>query len=392
VQTYTLINAMTTSTSLSQEDVASLLADRSASTQMELAGKLTAHYGTKSKGGLSDKESVIADDIFRLLLSRAELQVRAILSRNLSRNDKLPADIARQMAADVNEVASPILEHSAVLSDDDLLGIIGTGGDPQKLSAIARRTSVSETVAEALVETRIDQVVSTLVQNEGASISRPTFEKIVERHSDSREVVEAMFQRSAMPLDIVERVIERLSQTMRESLEQAHGMPVERMAEMRKALDQSLELTSLKMLGFTSSDEEMMRLLNHLDGSTKMSPFLALSMGNLQLFEVSLSRLLRVPLKNVHELLKDPHGLKIAYERAELPASFFEAAALAIRAIMDLERESRQITGYKRVPHTYEVMERMEDLATAAGRPVEGLDYLLAMMKHCLRRNISPSN
>ena len=372
--------------SLRREDIDRLLADRSAATQMEVAGKITAHYGAEGEGSLSDKESGIADDIFRLLLSRAELQVRAILARNLSRNDKLPAEIARQMAADVNEVASPILEHSTVLTDDDLIGIIGAGDDTQKLLAVARRRSVSEKVSEALVETCIDQVVGTLVQNEGASISRPLFEKIAERHSESREVVESMLQRSAMPVDIVEKVIGRLSETMRESLEEAHGKPLERMAEMRKALEQSLEMASLKMLGFKSSDEEMMRLLNHLDGSNKMSPFLALAMGNLQLFEVSLSRLLRVPLKNVHVLLQDPRGLESAYERAELPPSLFEAAALMVRAILSLEQESLEMTGRKQVPRPTEVMERMEELA--AGRPIEGLDYLLAMIQHCMRRNI----
>jgi len=71
---------MALATKLSQGDVASLLADRSAVAQMEVAGKLTAHYGAESEGCLSDKESVVADDIFRLLPARAALLAQATVA------------------------------------------------------------------------------------------------------------------------------------------------------------------------------------------------------------------------------------------------------------------------------------------------------------------------
>ncbi len=373
---------------LSQNDISELMADRSAATQMNVAQKLTAHYNADGEGGLNNEQSAIANDIFSLLLNRAEVQVRAVLAMNLSHSIDLPPDIALKMASDVNEVAAPILEHSTVLSDNDLLGLISSAEDAQKLEAIARRKIVSETITDALVETRIESVVKTVVENEGAEIAEKTFEKITERHKESADVMGGILQRTSVPIAVLEKVIERVSDTMRQNLEQKYGNLVE-LKELRKALDQSLELTSLKMLGYKSNDQDLMKLINYLDGSNKLSPFSALTMGNLQLFEVSMSRMLRIPFKNMQTLMQDAAGFRAAYFKAELPESMFEAAELALQAIRDIERESVEKTGFKQVPTPFKIMERMRYLSD--GRDVEGVDYLYAMMQQSTRKNINYS-
>lgn len=359
---------------------------RSAETQIEVVNKLGAYYNAEGGEGFSADQTKMADDIFKLIMKRAETQVRAVLSKNLSQSDKLPASIAKLMVADVSEVANPILENSNVLSDADLLDIIQHADDSEKLQAIARRSTVSEKVSDALVDTKIAPVVSTLVQNEKANISEGTFDKIVEHHKDSVEVVERLFQRSAIPAATVDKVIDRLSNTMRKDLEQKYGNLAE-FKEMKKALDQSLEITSLRMIGYKSTDQELMKLLDYLDSNNKLSPFSALSMGNLQLFAVSLSRMLHVPLKNVEILLKKPNGLKAAYDQAELPESLFAAVELAVRAIMDLEEVSVTKTGMKQIVTPFQVMDRMMQMSV--GQHIEGTDYLYAMIKQCSRNNIN---
>ncbi len=371
--------------SLSQEDIERLLHHRSVQTDMEVVQKLSAQYGSEGEEQFTRDQTAIANDIFQLIMARAQTQVRAVLASNLSHTNKLPGNIARMMVNDVSEVANPILENSSVLSDEDLLNIIKSADDSEKLQAIARRKKVSETVSDALVETHIEPVVGTLVGNEGAAISEKTFEKIVEHHSDSAHVVERVFQRNAVPVAVVEKVITRLSDNMRAQLENKYGN-LHEFKEMKKALDQSLEITSLRMLGYQSSDQELMKLLNYLDSNNKLSPFSALSMGNLQLFAVSMSRLLRVPLKNIEKLLEAPNGLKAAYDQAELPESLFEAVALAVRAIAELEQESIKKTGFKEQCTPFQVMNRMMELAQ--GRQIQGTDYLYAMIRQCGRNNI----
>ncbi len=382
---------MTQPAALTQSDIAKLMTDRSAAAQMDVAQKLTAHYTAEGEEGLSKEQSAIANDIFGVLLSRAEVQVRAVLAMNLSHSAQLPADIARKMASDVGEVATPILEHSTVLSDEDLMALIKgaevrEAAGAEKLEAIARRKVVSETITDALVETNIESVVKTVVENEGAQIAEETFDKITERHSESAGVMGSVLQRTSVPVSVMEKVIERVSDTMRKTLEEKYGNLVE-LKELKKALDQSLELTSLKMLGFKANDQYLMRLINHLDGNNKLSPFSALCVGNLQLFEVSMSRILRVPFKNMQTLLSDPGGFKAAYMKAELPESMFEAAELAARAIREMENESVEQTGFKQMCTPFQVMERMRHISQ--GNHVEGMDYLFAMMQQSTRKNIN---
>lgn len=368
---------------LSQADIERLMEDRSASTQMDIVQKLTSQYTSDGDAGLTDQESKIADNIFGLLMKNAEVQVRSVLATNLSHTTKLPADIARSMASDVSEVAKPILEHSEVLSDDDLMRIIGAETEAEKLEAIARRKVVSENVSDALVETRIESVVKTVVVNEGAAISEKTFDKIAERHNDSVEVMGSIFQRSSVPPAVVEKVMERISGSVRESLEKQYG-DLSQLQEFKKALDQSMELASLKMLGFKSTDQELMRVLNHMDGSNKVTPFSALSMANLELFEISLSRLLRVQQRNIRILLNDPNGLQRTYQAAELPEFLFEATELAVRCLQKLTREAQK----KNTTCTpYELMQEMQN--AAAGREIDGMDYLFALMQQSMRKNIS---
>jgi uncharacterized protein (DUF2336 family) len=366
---------MVTPSVLSKEDISRLMEDRSTKSLMQVAEKLSDQYVAEGKDALSPQQTAIANDIIRLLLSRAEVTVRAMLSMSLSQADTLPKDLALKMAQDVNEVASSVLRYSDVLDDDDLTGIINSIVDTEKLNAIAKRQNVSEAVTGVLVNTSQDAVVNTLMQNESARINAQSFEKIIQHHSNNPEVVESILQRSSIPVSVVEKVINHLSVPLRQNLEKKYGNLTE-MKEMKKSLEQSLELASIKMMGFKSSDKELMHLLDKLGEDHKLSPFSALSMGNLQLFEVSMSRLLRIPFKNVHTLLQDAAGFKVAYVRAGLPENMFDAVELAVRAIRSLEADSKEI------PNSAQVMERMRQLS--AGRKVEGAESLYAMMQHCV--------
>jgi hypothetical protein len=236
------------------------------------------------------------------------------------------------------------------------------------------------------VETRVESVVRTVVLNEGAKISETTFDKIAERHSESASVMESLFERSSVPPAVVAKVIDKISDTMRGQLEQKYGNLAEH-HEIQKMLEQSLELTSLKMLGFHSDDKELLKVLDHLDGSNKLTPFSALSMANQQLFEVSLSRLLKIPLKNVQLLIQDNNGLRRAYFAAELPEFLYDATELAIKALRALDEESVKRTGFKETITPFQLMQEMQKMA--AGEEIEGIEYLYALMQQSTRKQVA---
>ncbi|HLO75939.1 MAG TPA: hypothetical protein VK196_05730, partial [Magnetospirillum sp.] len=104
---------------LREEDVARLLANPSADTRVEIAGKIAEQHSALSKS-----QRKLAEDIFRLMVKDAEVRVRQALSRQLKENPLVPHDVAISLARDVDAVALPMLQFSEVLTDEDLIEIV----------------------------------------------------------------------------------------------------------------------------------------------------------------------------------------------------------------------------------------------------------------------------
>lgn len=362
---------------LSRKDIERLMSERSVKAQMDVVEKLTDLYTSEGPSGLNAEQRAIANDIFNLLLSRAETTVRAMLSMQLSQATNIPHDLAKQMAKDVNEVASPVLQYSDVLNDADLMDIVHSMVDTQKLESIAQRDRVSEAVSEVLVSTNLDNVVNTLIRNEGAAITEKTFEKIVQHYNDNPEVMESVVQRSDLPVAVVEKMVAHISNNVRRHLEDKYGNLSEVKA-MRHALDKSLELASVKMMGFDSSNEELKRILGLLGENDSLSPLAAIGICDLKLFTICLSRNLKVPVSNIEILLHDSTGFKTLYEQAKLPPNLYKAVHLAVEAIIECEEEAEQKSGAKTKLNSAQVIERME--ALSRGKKIEGAEYIYKLM------------
>src|SRR5580698_6403793 len=106
---------------LSQADVAKLLAEPSPHVRAELAGKLANELDSSR---LTEAELNLAQDIVRTMAKDVEVVVRQALAQSLRKAAKLPHDVAVKLANDIEAVALPILENSQVLTDDDLAAII----------------------------------------------------------------------------------------------------------------------------------------------------------------------------------------------------------------------------------------------------------------------------
>src|SRR4051794_21210893 len=98
---------------ITSADIEQLKGAASPAARAGLAGKLGTQY---SEGRLTDRERQLANDIFRLLVADAETQVRRTLSESLKTSPDLPHDIALTLARDIEEVATPMLECSLVLT------------------------------------------------------------------------------------------------------------------------------------------------------------------------------------------------------------------------------------------------------------------------------------
>jgi uncharacterized protein (DUF2336 family) len=151
---------------------------------------------------LNDQEVTIATDILGQVATEVERAVRARLSDRLADLDNAPIELIRQLANDDIQVARPMLERGAGLSDRDLVDIINKHSKEHQLS-ISVRSEIAAEVADALVAKGDDDVMLSLVNNVGAEISRGAMEAIVERSETIKALCEPLLSRDDLPPDLM---------------------------------------------------------------------------------------------------------------------------------------------------------------------------------------------
>ncbi len=360
--------------SLSQADVAKLLRDPSGNTRAETARKVAVTF---DNGSMSASERAVAVDIFRAMLHDAEVRVRQALSESLKESDILPHDVAFGLAQDVSEVAAPILEFSEVLTDEDLINIVGSQTEEHQV-AVARRQHVSSVVADSLADTHSESVVATLMSNDGAEITEKTFQKVLDEFGDSVRVNTPMVKRKALPVAVSERLVSLVSDNLRQHLVTHHELPPTVAADL---VMESREKATVGLLSGLSDRVDVERLVEQLHVNGRLTPSLvlrSLCTGDIDFFEVALARLGHIPVANAHILIHDEGrmGLSSLYQKCGLPGEMYPI----VRAAIDVARETDMDGGPNDQERYREKMIERVVTQFEEGFDGENLEYLLAKL------------
>jgi uncharacterized protein (DUF2336 family) len=290
---------------LSQTDVRRLLDEPSAANRQDAALKVASAYSAEE---LSDDERNIAEDIIRFMTQDAEVRVRAALAENLKEYSALSHDIAKKLASDVDTVALPIIQFSDVLTDDDLLEIV-RNKSTKKQTAVAGRAQVSEKVSEALVDTGKEEVVATLVSNDGAQISDNSFTKVIDTFGENERVNAGMAGRAKLPVAIAERLVNLVSENLRDELVAQHELPADVASDL---VLQSRERATLGLLSPGDGIMDVHALITQLNKNGRLTPSIisrAICMGDIEFFEISVSVLSRLLPGAARALIHDGGAL-----------------------------------------------------------------------------------
>lgn len=365
-----------TASSLCHDDVSKLLADPSPQARVSAAEKIAASF---ARGDFSERERQIAEQIFRIMLSDAEVRVREALSSNLKEDSTIPHDVAIGLANDVAEVSIPLLAFSDVLTDEDLLEVIRSQ-DELKQIAISGRVLVSEIVSTSLIETNNEKVVSRLIENEGAQISDASFETAVQDLGQSEMVQHAMINRSKLPVRVTEKLVTLVSDFMRDELLKRHQMSEDIASDL---LLNSRERATVT-LATGASAGELRKLVRQLRQNQRLTASLilrSLCMGDLRFFEAALSERANIPLTNTRTLIYDPGltGLERLWIAGNLPAAQLDVVHAALQAASELEHDGE---AQDRERFSRQLIERILTQFDKKGMDLQSddLEYLLGKM------------
>lgn len=358
---------------LTKEDVTRLLSDPSADNRAKTAQKIGEQFAA---GGLGPSERELVEDIFRIMVRDAAVQVRQALSQSLKDSDEVAREVALALANDVAEVALPMIEFSEVLTEADLIDLVARHGTDHR-QAVARRERVSEKVAEALVETGDEVAVATLVANEGARLSTATMGRVLDSFGHDKRVSEPLALRRQLPLTVAERLVSLVSEKIRQHLVTHHELPPDMAADL---FLMAREKATVGLLQPGSNLRDVMELVEQLHRNSRLTPSLilrALCMGDVTFFEAALAVRADIPVANAHKLIHDPsrRGLAALCEKCGLSRKMVKISVAAL----ELAEEMRLTAGDDRERFRQIMIERVLTQFEDAIDP-ENLDYFISKL------------
>ncbi len=283
------------------------------------------------------QEQQLADEIFRVLLKDSDDDIRQQLSNILKNNLLLPHDIVMGLATDISDaVATPILENSYLLSEDDLIALINDTVSSPRLEAIARREALSAKVASALLYKKLPQVIVLLFQNNNAQLEEQAIIDILEDMPPSEDLMALAAQRREMgsisqqklKVIAVKAGFTHFSQSLTEE-----DLEPEELVEAAR-LYSLLGMTLEQVKG-----DGMAQLVHQLGQEGRLSISLllrSLCIGELSLVEHALAQLAGIPVSNARILLRDKGGRGIAaiYKASKMPIIYTNIFIALIKLLL----------------------------------------------------------
>lgn len=229
------------------ETLIELAHDKSKQGRAALVTAITQLYDGQGQNLTVQNREIITDIIIQLI-KEVEASVRRSLADQFAERSDVHEDLVIALANDDFDVAHPILLKSEVLRDAELIEIVHYQTMEHQV-AIAMRRLVSEQVSDALVETRNDKVVTTLLENDGARISETTLEQLVETSRHKQSYQQPLVRRQDLPARLAKNLYWAVSAALREHILKNFDFDPD-------CLDDSIEIA---VADATAKDEEEIR-------------------------------------------------------------------------------------------------------------------------------------
>src|SRR5712675_410451 len=279
---------------------------------------------------LTEDDRAAAEGALLMMLDDASPLVRQAMAEVFARSTEAPAAIVQALSLDQPSVALPVLEHSPLLIDADLVDIIATGSCEMQC-AIARRIKLPASVCAAIAEVGTPAAALELIENAQAELAPFSWDRIVERHGHLAAIRESMLVLEGLPAATRAALVAKLSETLAQFVVARNWLSADRAGRIaNEARDRSTMNIAARSRG-----EDMRGLVQHLRATGQLTAGLilrALLSGNLELFNAALAELADMPRARVSALLHDRGGasLHALLRRAGLPESTFAAFRVAL--------------------------------------------------------------
>lgn len=275
-------------------ELTKLAVESSSDKRLELMNAITDMFITDQHNkSLSEME--LFGEIFTKLLKDMDKDGKMQIAEKFAHVEDTPKSFAVALIYEDAEVAAPMLQHSNVFSDDDLINVNNLTTMEHRV-AVAGRDDISENVTDNLIGHGETIVLRTMCSNATAHISNKGFAHMVRHNPDDGELLALLLQRKDLPKDIklllphlgggalsaVERVANRHTKAeMQDLMDRAYQERDAKHTEENLEVTSSLDQVNQVRLGELSLDDAI-GLLTTKDKSNDLPQFIA-EMGHVDI-------------------------------------------------------------------------------------------------------------
>ncbi|MEJ2433136.1 MAG: DUF2336 domain-containing protein [Pseudolabrys sp.] len=284
---------------------------------------------------LSADDLAAAEGAMIMLLDDPSPLVRRALADVFASAQKAPRVVVHALTADQPEVAIPVLTHSPLLLEDDLIDLVATGHREAQV-AIATRALLPRTLAAAIAEVGCAEACLALLENPDAEITLFSVDRMIERFGHLAPIRENLMARDDLPMATRQALLSKLSQTLAGFVAARQWLGPE---HAEYAAREACEKATVALAADTPY-EEVGELVQHLRQSGQLTASMilrALLSGNVVLLEEALAELSGVPLERAASYIHDRNisGFRALYAKAGLPDIAYPAFREALAAMRE---------------------------------------------------------
>lgn len=139
------------------------------------------------------------------------------------------------------EVAGPVLEHSPLLSDDFLVGVVSAPRNTGAVTAISRRHGVSSRVSDAISSSGDDHAIAALLANESAQIREATLDRLIDLAPEKPSWHAPLVARPKLSAGHVGKLARFVAMALVEELRKRTDLDEEASARLAEAMSRRIE-------------------------------------------------------------------------------------------------------------------------------------------------------
>lgn len=180
----------------------------------ELALSLLDMMAGGSAASQPQERALAADTLLRLVAKIPVRQLLAIAERVAMMEAPPPLLVAKLIRDPRPEIAAPLLERCALISDHDLM-LAAVEGDVHKQRMLARRRVLSPVLADQLIARADASVLLTLVRNPGVSLNHDAFYQLAQLAVSNETLLAPLTTRADLPAPVAFELFWHVPQELR---------------------------------------------------------------------------------------------------------------------------------------------------------------------------------